>query len=212
MTPIIRLDDVSKRIGPRWILSRLSYEVAPGSAVLLTGDNGAGKTSLLKVLSTLWKPTFGALHLFGEPVKGSTQEARARIGLMTHASHLYDAQSARENLRFSARLEGGDAVRRIDALLERVGLIAHAERPVRGYSAGMKRRLMMARLLLKRAELVLLDEPWGQLDAGAIELMDDMIRTLRSEGATLVIATHDVERAIPLCDVRLRLAHGRRTD
>ena len=194
------------------MLSRLSYEVPPGAAVMLTGDNGAGKTTLLKVMATLWRPTFGKVDLFGTPVKGSALEVRGRLGLMTHANHLYDAQTARENLRFVARIAGDDAVKRIDEVLERVGLAQHAERPVRGFSAGMKRRLIMARLLLKRAELVLLDEPWGQLDAGAISLMDDMIRTLKQAGATLVIATHDIDRAEALCDTRLRLAHGRKVD
>ena len=212
MTPTIRLHDISKRIGSRWILSRLSYDVPPGAAVMLTGDNGAGKTTLLKVMATLWRPTFGKVELFGTLVKGSALEVRGRLGLMTHASHLYDAQTARENLRFVARMAGDDAVGRIDEVLERVGLSQHASRPVRGFSAGMKRRLIMARLLLKRAELVLLDEPWGQLDAGAISLMDDMIRTLKKAGTTLVIATHDIDRAEALCDTRLRLAHGRRVD
>ena len=129
---------------------------------------------------------------------------------MTHASHLYDAQSSRENLRFVARMAGDGALGRIDDVLDEVGLAGHADRPVRGFSAGMKRRLMMARLLFKKPELVLLDEPWGQLDAGAMDLMDDMVRTLRDGGSTLVIATHDVDRATPLCDTRLRLAHGRR--
>ncbi len=212
VTPTIRLHDISKRIGNRWVLSRLSYEVAPGSSVMLTGDNGAGKTTLLKVMATLWRPTFGKVELFGQTVKGSALEVRARLGLMTHANHLYDAQTARENLRFVARMAGDGALGRIPDVLERVGLSQHADRPVRGFSAGMKRRLIMARLLLKQAELVLLDEPWGALDAAAISLMDDMIRTLKKSGTTLVIATHDIERAEALCDTRLRLAHGRKVD
>jgi heme exporter protein A len=212
VTPIIRLTDVSKRFGNRWVLARLSFDIEPGSAVLLTGDNGAGKTTLLKIISTLLKPTFGRVELFGAPIKGTSPDARARLGLMTHSTHLYDAQSGRENLRFAARMAGVSAAAEIDGVLDRVGLATHADRPVRGYSAGMKRRLMMARLLLKQPELVLLDEPWGQLDAGAIELMDDMIRNLRAAGATVVVATHDIERALPLCSVRVRLAHGRRVD
>lgn len=208
--PIIRLEDVSKRMGNRWVLARLSFDVARGAAVLLTGDNGAGKTTLLKVVSTLLKPTFGRVHLFGEPARAGSPELRARLGLMTHASHLYDVETGRENLRFIARVAGDGLVKRIDAVLDEVGLLQHADRPVRTYSAGMKRRLMMARLLLKNPELVLLDEPWGQLDAGAMSLMDDMIRSMRARGTTLVIATHDIERAEPLCDSRLRLAKGRR--
>lgn len=212
MTPTIRLKDVSKRIGSRWVLARVSLEVDSGSTVLLTGDNGAGKTTLLKVLATLWRPTYGSLELFGRPVRGPSAEVRARLGLMTHQTYLYDGQTGRENLRFAAGVAGDGLPARIDEALERVGLTVHADRAVRGYSAGMKRRLMMAQLLLKQPELVLLDEPWGQLDAGAISLMDEMIRTMHRQGATLVIATHDVERALPLCDTRLRLAQGRRVE
>ena len=204
--------DVSRRMGERWVLSRLSLEVAQGASVLLCGDNGAGKTTLLKVVATLLQPTFGRLELFGLPARDASLELRGRLGLMTHASHLYDSQTGRENLRFVARLAGRLPGASVDGLLERVGLAAHADRPVRGYSAGMKRRLMMARLMVKEPELVLLDEPWGQLDAVAVDLMDDVIRGLQAAGATLVIATHDIERATALCNMRVRLAHGRRVE
>ena len=208
----MRLLDVSRRMGERWVLSRLSLEVAQGASVLLCGDNGAGKTTLLKVVATLLQPTFGRLELFGVQARGASLELRGRLGLMTHASHLYDSQTGRENLRFVARLAGRLPSVGVDSLLERVGLAAHADRPVRGYSAGMKRRLMMARLMVKEPELVLLDEPWGQLDAGAVDLMDEVIRGLQAAGATLIIATHDIERATALCNVRVRLAHGRRVE
>ena len=209
VTFALRLHDISKRLGNRWVLARLSLQVPAGSSVLLTGDNGAGKTTLLKVVSTLLKPTYGHVELFGQSARANLAELRRRIGLMTHASHLYDSQSGRENLRFMARMEGDGALARLEDVLTRVGLSQHADRPVRGYSAGMKRRLMMARLWLKSPELVLLDEPWGQLDAGAISLMDDLIREMHQRGATLVIATHDVDHGRALCDHKLRLAHGR---
>lgn len=205
----VELHDLSKRFGTRWVLARLSFRAEPGEAVLLTGENGAGKTTLIKLLATLIKPTFGRLELFGEP-GGAVAAQRQRIGLMTHQTHLYDMQSGRENLEFFAALQGEPNAQRVDEMLAHVGLAKHAGRPVRTFSAGMKRRLVMAQLMLKAPRLVLLDEPWTQLDPEGMVLMDELITTLRKSGATLIIATHDIERGLPLCDTRLHLAQGRR--
>ncbi len=207
----VRLDELSKRFGARWVVSRVSFAAAPGQAVLLTGENGAGKTTLIKLLATLTKPSFGRLELFGES-GGGLLAARRRIGLMTHQTHLYDMQSGRENLALAAALAGERDGKRIETMLEHVALAKHAARPVRTYSAGMKRRLVMAQLMLKAPSLVLLDEPWTQLDPEGMVLMDELISTMRRRGATLFIATHDIERGLPLCDARLHLAQGRRAD
>ena len=209
----IRLHDVSLRLGERWALARLDLEVEAGSSLLLMGDNGAGKTTLLKVMATLLQPTAGRLELFGALVtRGTAAEVRARVGLMSHATHLYDAQTGRESLRFAAAAMGRARAPRIEALLDWVGLTAHAERPVRTYSAGMKRRLMMARLMLKQPTIALLDEPWSELDSEATALLDAMVRDLHNAGATVIIATHDVEHARSLCQASVRLQRGRRVD
>lgn len=199
-------------MGDRWALARIELDVETGSSLLLTGDNGAGKTTLLKVVATLLRPTLGVLELLGARVIWAPSDVRTRLGLMSHASHLYEAQSGRESLRFAAGVAGGASAKRLDELLDRVGLTAHADRQVRTYSAGMKRRLMMARLMLKQPEVVLLDEPWSQLDLDAAQLMDTMIGDLQRAGATLLLATHDVEHAQTLCQARVRLAHGRRVE
>ncbi len=221
MQPAVRLKDVSKRFGGRWALARLAFELPAGRCLLLTGENGAGKTTLLRLLATLSKPTYGTIELLGStlgshqglqegPQQGTAAgpDLRRRIGLLTHQTYLYDAQSGRENLRFVARVLGASDDE-VEASLGRVALLEHAGRPVAGYSAGMKRRLTLAGLLLKRPELVLLDEPWTQLDAAGGQLLDEIIGELRSRGTTLVIATHDHARGRAVCDTQLSLSGGR---
>lgn len=205
----VRVKDVSKRYGSRWALARVSFEVPAGSTVLLTGENGAGKTTLLKVVATAMRPTFGGVELFGADAHADLEAVRRRVALVSHQSHLYFDLSARENLELAARLRGGLDAARVDALLERVALGPHAGRAVRTYSAGMKRRTAIARMLLLGPELVLLDEPFGQLDPQGVTLMEDIVRELKARGATLIIATHDVERGAALCDRHLHMSGGR---
>ncbi len=204
----VRLDNVSQRYGRRWALVRLSLAIPPERAVLLTGANGAGKTTLLRVIATALRPTRGALSLFGLPAHENLEAVRPRIGLVTHRSHLYEELSAQENLTLVARLQGISA-REIGAILERVGLGPRAHSAVRTFSAGMQRRLCLARVLLRVPELVLLDEPFGQLDPEGQVLVEELVRELRARRTTLVIATHDVDRARPLCDLHLHLEQGR---
>jgi heme exporter protein A len=206
---IVTLGEVSQRFLGRWALTRLTLGVPEGVAVLLTGENGAGKTTLLRIMSTALKPTRGALTLFGRSAWPDPAEVRPRIGLMTHHHFLYEALSARENLALVRRLSGRGTEGLQEALLERVGLSGFADVAVSTYSAGMKRRLVLARLLLGDPELVLLDEPFGQLDPAGVALMADVIGELRRRGATQVISTHDIERGEALCSHHIHLASGR---
>lgn len=202
-----RLKEVSRRYGKRWALVRASLEVPAASAVLLTGENGAGKTTLLRILATALAPTRGELELFGLPAAEHKESIRGRVGLVTHTSHLYEDLSARENLelvtRFRPQASG------VDAALERVGLTDRADSPVRTFSAGMQRRLCLGRVLLRRPELILLDEPFGQLDPEGVSLVEEIIRGLRRDNVTLVISTHDLERGRALCDRHVHMSRGR---
>src|SRR5690606_10012853 len=148
-----------------------SFHIPAGRITLLTGPNGAGKTTLLRLLSTALTPTRGELRLFGQPAFPHPEPLRRRLALMTHHSHLYDDLSALENLQVVAQLTGR-STSAIPSLLERVGLGRDMHRPVRDYSAGMKRRLCLGRVLLREPELALLDEPFGQLDPAGVELME----------------------------------------
>jgi heme exporter protein A len=202
------LQDVSKRYGQRWALARLSYSLPTGTSLLLTGHNGSGKTTLLRVLATLFRPTTGRVTLFGRDGVTERESLRPRIALLGHTSFLYEDLTARENCTLLARLLGRPP-REGDALLERVGLGPRAEQVVRTFSAGMKKRLAIARLLLKRPELALLDEPFGELDPSGITEMEGHIRALSAAGTTVVLATHQIKHGQTLCTQRLHLAEGR---
>jgi len=200
--------DVSKRFGQSWALARLSFVLPAGASLLLTGHNGSGKTTLLRLLATLLRPTTGRLLLFGENALAQRTGLRPRIALLGHTSFLYEDLTARENGALLARLLGRPASE-VDGLLERVGLAQRADQTVRTFSAGMKKRLAIARLLLKQPALALLDEPFAALDPAGIAEMEQHIRSLSRAGTTVVLATHQVEHGQTLCTERLHLSAGR---
>jgi heme exporter protein A len=204
-----RMFEVSRRYGRRWALIRASLDIPTGSTVLLTGENGAGKTTMLRVLATALSPSRGRLELLGMPLNGNRETIRSRIGIVTHTSHLYQDLSALENLRLISRFQPNADSARIAAILERIGLETRADSPVRTFSAGMQRRLCMGRVLLRQPELVLLDEPFGQLDPEGVALVEEIIRELKSGGVTLVMSTHDVERGRAICDHHIHMSRGR---
>ncbi|MEZ4273490.1 MAG: heme ABC exporter ATP-binding protein CcmA [Myxococcota bacterium] len=205
---VARLREISVRFGRRWVLVRLELTFEAGKIFLLTGENGAGKTTLLRLLATAIKPTRGEYDLFGYPVRTHLETLRPRLALITHHNHLYDDLSPLENLDLMARLSRG-VNQNLMAYLERVGLEEHAHRPVRHFSAGMKRRLCLARLLLKAPEVALLDEPFGQLDPQGVTLVEDCIHELHRRGTTLVLSTHDIARGLALADRHIKLKSGR---
>lgn len=207
---VARLSNVSKRYGRRWALVRMSVEIPAQRAVLLTGPNGAGKTTLLRVLATSLRPTRGTLELFGLPLKGNLDTIRRRIGLATHQNHLYSDLSAEENLQLVARFSTDVDRRRIPEVLEQIGLSQRAHSPAGTFSAGMMRRLCLGRILLRRPQLVLLDEPFTQLDPEGVELVENVIRDLKRRNVTLIMSTHDVERGLALCDLHLKMVNGQR--
>ena len=208
--PAVELRDVSKRYGRRWAVVRVSCQLATGGSLLLTGHNGSGKTTLLRLIATALRPTSGGVRVFGLDGVADRDEVRARVGLLSHASFLYEDLSAEQNLLILARLLGFAAPRTgVVELLERVGLGQRSHHPVRHFSAGMRKRLAIARLLLKAPQLALLDEPFGELDPAGIAEMERIIADLKSSGTALIIATHLVEQGLALCESRLHLQDGR---
>jgi heme exporter protein A len=206
---VIHLENLALRIMGRWVMSHVQAQVSQGAQVLLTGANGAGKTTLLRLLATALRPTRGTVCLFGLNPQASRQQGRRRLALMTHHHHFYEPLTARQNLTLVGQLtQNTDGVRH-QALLAEVGLAAHADRPVGTYSAGMKRRLALARVNLLQPELVLLDEPFGQLDPQGVVLMQNAITAMAARGATVVMATHDIARGQALCQVHWRLGEAR---
>lgn len=210
-TPLaVEVNDVSKRYGKRWALARLSFTVQSGRSLLLTGSNGSGKTTLLRTIATAIRPTAGTIRVLGLDCRADRQEVRERVALLSHTSFLYEDLTAEQNLRLLRRLISAESSRgQIEALLDRVGLAHRAKHPVRQFSAGMRKRLAIARLLLKSPSVALLDEPFGELDPGGVVDMERIIAELKAAGTTILLATHLVEQGLSLCEERLHLSEGR---
>ncbi len=208
--PAFEVHDVSKRFGARWALARLTYSLPAGTSLLLTGHNGSGKTTLLRMLSTATFPTLGEMRIFGRETREHREGLRSEVGLLSHASFLYEDLTAEQNLMLLARLiELPNAHSAVRQMLESVGLATRTDSPVRQFSAGMRKRLAIARLLLKAPKLALLDEPFGELDPAGITQMEALIRELQARGTTIVLATHLIEQGQALTQVRLHLENGR---
>ena len=206
----IDIRDVSKRFGPRWALARLSYSLPSGRSLLLTGHNGSGKTTLLRLIATASFPTAGKVQVLGRDSRDDREAIRHQVALLSHASFLYEDLTAAQNLIVLGRLMGLEApAKDAAAVLDRVGLTARTDNPVRQFSAGMRKRVAIARLLLKAPKLALLDEPFGELDPAGIAQMESLIGELKARGATLVLATHQVEQGLKLTEARLHLENGR---
>lgn len=200
---IVTATDLTRRLGTAWVLRGITVGFEEGRTTMVFGANGAGKTTLLRVLATALRPTTGTLTLFGTP---ASPDARPRIGLLSHQDGHYDELSGRENLAIARDLLGaGD----VEGALGRVGLRDRGEDPVRTYSAGMRKRLAFARLLLKDPELVLLDEPYAQLDPEGHAFVDTLLGEFRARGRTVIVSTHQVERVAAIADHAVQLAGGR---
>ena len=209
----IRLEGVARRFGHRWALRGVSLRADAGDSVMLLGRNGSGKTTLLRVLSTAIRPTRGQGFVFGHDLAAEADSVRPLVAYLGHDPGLYADLTARENLRFAERMrrpQDAEAVReaRIAGTLDRVGLERHADERTRGFSAGMKRRLALARVLLAEPRLLLLDEPYASFDAPGIELVNEIVVATREAGGCVVVATHDPQRSAEVSTRSLRMEDG----
>ena len=204
----IVVSGLGKRFGTRWVLRGVSLDVIRGEAVGLMGPNGSGKSTVLRILGTLLNPNAGSGSVDGHDIVRDASSVRGKIGFLAHTPGLYDDLTARENLRFAADMLGLSHTV-ADGSLERVGLAHVADDRVRGFSAGMQRRLALARLILRSPRVLLLDEPYSNLDNEGVELMNSVISdVVRSEGAALV-ALHELAPAKAMLDRTLTLVDGR---
>ena len=205
--PPLRAEGLARRFGGLTVLDGVDLTVDAGETVILLGPNGAGKTTLLRILALLLAPTGGRLCLFGRDATRAPAALRRRVGYVGHEISCYPELSAAENLAFYARLFGvADATARIARLLAWAGLDGAGRRPVRAYSRGMGQRLALARALLHEPDLLILDEPFSGLDPDAVERLQRQLLELRAAGHSIVLATHDVERAAPIAS-RLAILH-----
>jgi heme exporter protein A len=193
---MIAVRELSKRFGYRWALKNVSLEVKRGEIAAILGPNGAGKSTLLRILATLAKPTLGEYHIAGLRLPDEAIEARRQIGFLAHQPLLYEELSAEQNLAFFARLYGLKRPRRrISELLKKFDLELRGEEPVRNFSRGMQQRLAIARALLHKPRVLLLDEPHSGLDRKTVEIIDKLLLSLAKSGVTILFATHDLQRA-----------------
>ena len=199
--------NLARRYGRRWALVDVSFQVPAGSVLAVTGRNGSGKSTLFRTLSTVIRPDRGSATVLGFDLVSHRYDVRKDVALLSHYSYLYEQLSARENLQIVGRFLG--AVDGIDDALGRVNLAGRADDAVATFSAGMRKRLSFARVLMQRPRIVLLDEPYGQLDPEGFVLVDEVVRQLKASGITVLMATHQVERGRGLADDVLCLDGGR---
>ncbi len=198
---------VSRRFGARWALAGVDVDVPRGGGLMIVGANGCGKTTLLRCLATALPIHVGQVSYGGVDLWTHRRALRSQIALLTHATRLYTDLDAHDNLRVWARLAGVEVD--VRTALERVGLPVDRKDPIRTFSAGMKRRLALARSLLGEPELVLFDEPFAALDPAGRDLVMERVLELRRGGATFVMATHMPSTAAAVCEQAIVLDSGR---
>jgi heme exporter protein A len=204
--PAVALQDAGRAYGARVALARVTLELPRGATLAVFGANGAGKTTLLRILATLLRPHAGSVRVLGCALPREGWKVRGRIGLLGHEPLLYRDLTVHENLRFHARLHAV-AAGRIDALIDAVGMARRADEPLRALSRGMVQRVAICRAVLHTPELLLLDEPFANLDPGAAGAVEPLIG--RASGAARVLISHDVEQGLAGADLVLGLRGGR---
>jgi heme exporter protein A len=207
---MIEVSNLGKSFGPRAALAGVDLSIGAGEFVTLMGPNGAGKTTFLRILATLARPTSGTVRVAGlDPARDGTR-VRQRIGFLSHRTLLYEDLTAEQNLRFYARmydLDDGPAC--VQDLLQRVGLATRRHDLVRTFSRGMQQRLALARAVLHRPQVLLLDEPYTGLDPLAAQALTGLLAELTGEGCTTLLTTHDLGRGLEVGRRVVVLARGR---
>jgi len=208
----ITVDKLAKAYGYLWAINNLSLDLKPGDFVALLGPNGAGKTTLLRILAGLISPTTGSVQLDGAMLSRPAAAVRRKIGLLAPADHLYENLTVKENLRFFLSLydhhHDDDA---IVAELDTVNLAERAGEYVANLYSGMKCRLSIAKWQLLQPELLLLDEPYGVLDGGGVDLLESFLQAQCAKGRIVIVASHHVARVLKLCSRAVILNQGRLT-
>jgi heme exporter protein A len=201
----IELEGLTRRYGERVALAGVTLALPAGATLVVFGPNGAGKSTLLRILATLLRPHAGTVRVLGRALPDEGWAVRGQVGLLGHEPLLYRDLTARENLRFHARLHGVRA-ERVEELLDRVGLALRADDKVHTYSRGMVQRLAVARAVLHDPAVLLLDEPRASLDPAGAELVEPLIGA--AAGRTRVITSHDPAGGLAEADVALGLRAG----
>ena len=204
----IEVEQLSRSFNGLRAVDNISFSVEGGEIFGFLGHNGAGKTTTIRMLSGQLLPTSGSARVAGCDVVTEQRRLKPLIGVVSEHQNLYERMSGRENLEFAVRLYKQD-LRRIDETLEQVGLVDRAKDNVRNYSNGMKQRLVIARALLHRPQLIFLDEPTRGLDPVVGREIRRLILDLSEQGVTIFLTTHYMEEADQLCNRVAFLSEGR---
>jgi len=198
---MIEVRKLVKTFGRKPVLRGLDFSVPEGDFVAVVGPNGAGKTTLLRILASLARPTLGEVHLAGRRLPAEAGAVRRILGVVSHQPLLYGDLTAEENLRFYGRLYGvSELEARVEQALETVGLRPRRRDLVRTFSRGMQQRLSIGRAILHEPLVMLLDEPHTGLDPQAAVMLDRILGQVTGEGRTVVMTSHDLQRAASLAN------------
>ena len=207
---MIRITKLIKAFGSRVVLKGIDLDIAPGQFVTLMGPNGAGKTTLLNIIATLSKMTGGHATIANMDIQENATYLRRYIGLVSHKTLLYDDLSADQNLKFYAKMyDVENSTQRIETVINQVGLWGRHKDPVRTFSRGMQQRLAIARAILHDPPVLLLDEPDTGLDQHAAGLLNELLAAVDTNRRTVLMTSHNIERALTMGDRILILSNGR---
>jgi len=206
----IEVEGLTKSFGNRLVLREIDLEVRKGESVVVLGPNGAGKTTLIKALATIINPSSGKIQIAGLNIKNDAEEVRRRIGVITHQTLLYRNLTAYENLEFYGRIyDVPGRKERIEEVATMVGMTSNLHKRVGTLSRGMQQRMTIARSMLHKPEIMLLDEPETGLDQQATEMLWETMRGDGEKKRTVIFTTHNLERGFEVCERLLILDKGR---
>lgn len=209
MSYILQTHELTKKIGGKNIVTNVSMHVKKGEIYGFLGPNGAGKTTVMKMLTNLWKPTKGSIELFGQKLMPDSYEVLKRMGSIIEFPTFYEHLSGKENLALHCEYMGYYNPGSIENALEMLDLTATGRKPVKDFSLGMKQRLGIARAILSKPELLILDEPVNGLDPAGMKKIRDLLKMLCMEyGITIMISSHILSEIESIADTIGVINHG----
>lgn len=207
-TGILQIDAISKSFGYRRILNKIKLTLQKGEMTLLLGKNGSGKTTLMKIIAGLSRPSSGRIFFKEGDITEDPEKLRRAIGMISHNIGFYGELTAIENLVFFGKLEKtADLAKKVDQSLEKTGLAQFSNLPVKTFSSGMGKRLNIARLMVLKPEVLLLDEPYTGLDYDSTRFFNEYLAEFKASGGAALMITHQIETCFELCDHIAILEH-----